>query len=512
MKKIKYLSLFFVFFLLTLLLARKYTLVTADLGRHLKNGEIILQEKNFSVLYKNFYSYVNPDFPFINHHWLSGVVFFLVKQFLGFTGLSFFFVLANLITLFLFFDLARRKTSWGTAIVISLITLPLLVSRSEIRPEVFSSLFSGLFLWILIGTRDGWLTKRWRWLLPILEVIWINLHVYFFLGFFIILVFFFEELIKKERKVKNLLDLVILGIITGITGLINPAGIKGLLYPLRIFEGYGYRLFENQSVWFLDKIVGYPPNLYFKIAFGILVISWVYVFIKRKKIMIGNLLFTFFFSYLGWTAVRNFALFGFFALMIIGENCEDKENQERQEDPNKETVKNFAWLSLAVFVLFIFFLLNPSYWISRVKPGLGLEKGDPKAAEFYLKEGLKEPIFNNYDNGGYLIYYLYPEKIFVDNRPEAYPAKFFDEIYIPMQEKKDQWEQKDKKYNFNTIFFYRNDLTSWGQNFLVERIKDSSWAPVYVDEDSIIFVKRNGENKKIIQNFELPKEMFSLTK
>lgn len=103
------------------------------------------------------------------------------------------------------------------------------------------------------------------------------------------------------------------------------------------------------------------------------------------------------------------------------------------------------------------------------------------------------------------------KKFFVDNRPEAYPKEFFDKVYIPMQENNDRWKEMEQKYNFNTVFFYRHDLTPWAQTFLVNRITDSSWAPIYVDDFSIIFVKRNEINKELINKFELPKEMFTVT-
>lgn len=96
------------------------------------------------------------------------------------------------------------------------------------------------------------------------------------------------------------------------------------------------------------------------------------------------------------------------------------------------------------------------------------------SAEFFKKENVQGPVFNNYDIGSYLIYYLFPqERVFVDNRPESYPASFFKEIYIPMQE---------KEYNFNAIFFSHCDYTPWGQKFLINRLNDKDWVPVFADQ------------------------------
>ena len=67
-----------------------------------------------------------------------------------------------------------------------------------------------------------------------------------------------------------------------------------------------------------------------------------------------------------------------------------------------------------------------------------------------------------------------------------------------MQESENEWQKQDKIYNFNAIFFFRNDATPWGQNFLISRINDPTWAPIFVDQYTIIFLKKTSQNQKII--------------
>ena len=100
----------------------------------------------------------------------------------------------------------------------------------------------------------------------------------------------------------------------------------------------------------------------------------------------------------------------------------------------------------------------------------------------------------------------------MDNRPEAYPKEFFSQIYIPMQENNDVWKKELEKEKFNVIYFDRLDYTPWSQRFLIERVKDIEWAPVYVDAETIIFLKRNEKNKNVIDKYELPQSMFSIKK
>jgi len=96
----------------------------------------------------------------------------------------------------------------------------------------------------------------------------------------------------------------------------------------------------------------------------------------------------------------------------------------------------------------------------------------------------------------------------VDNRPEAYPREFFDDVYEPMQESENKWHEIDQKYNFNVIYFMRHDMTQHAQPFLIRRVRDPNWAVVYVDNSNIIFLKRNKANQALIERYGLPSGMF----
>ncbi|MBU2068241.1 hypothetical protein KKE13_01515, partial [Patescibacteria group bacterium] len=65
----------------------KIDLTVVDLGRHIINGQMILAGQ-FGILDTNFYSYTEPDFSVINHHWGGGVIFYLIWKVFGFAGLS----------------------------------------------------------------------------------------------------------------------------------------------------------------------------------------------------------------------------------------------------------------------------------------------------------------------------------------------------------------------------------------------------------------------------------------
>jgi hypothetical protein len=483
----------------------KIDLITADLGRHLKTGELIFKRQ--LPIYTNFYSYTNPNFPVVNHHWGSGFIFFLIQKVSGFFGLSGFYLLLNLITFLLFFRLAQKNAGFGLAVFTSIFAIPLIAERKEIRPEIFSYFFSALFFWILWHFKNKSLSWRWLLILPFLEIFWVNLHIYFFLGQVLIGVFLFEAVILKifrSQAKSEVKKLILIFVITILSALVNPYGLKELFYPLNIFKNYGYRIVENQSILFLEKLNFYNPNfIIFKITYLLFILSFIFVFIfNKKKFSISYFVIGLSFGLIAFFAIRNLTIFGFFIIPIISYNL-------------KEGLFSKIKLDLLILTTVIFFMVNliitPFLIFQSNNFGFGLKKDVNLSAEFFKKEKIQGPIFNNYDIGGYLIYHLFPkEKVYVDNRPEAYPADFFTKNYISVQNNNNKWFEIEKKYHFNAIFFSHRDYTPWGQNFLINRINDSSWAPVYADEYAIIFLKRNLKNDPIIKKYEIPKDKFNI--
>ncbi|MCX6817099.1 MAG: hypothetical protein NTZ93_04495 [Candidatus Beckwithbacteria bacterium] len=467
-----------------LFLSHKINLVTADLGRHLVNGQVFWEKGQ--ILKTNTYSYTETDYPVLNHHWLSGVIFYKIWQIGGFSGLQLFYILLSTAALGLMLWWAYGS---GNLLITTLLALPvinLLAERTEIRPEVFTYFFVSVFWLILTKFKDNQKTK-WIWLLPVLQIVWVNTHIYFFLGPGLIGCF----LLGKRR-----FKLLTVFIVDCLAIMVNPYGVKGLLAPLTIFNNYGYRLAENQPVWMIEKILSNPHYLVFKIVFLLLVASFIFVFIKQRKVAVTNLLVAVAISAAGWLAIRNFALFGLLTLPIMAVNWSGiAKNSQNQ---------SFLGVT-AVAVGIVVYSLTHQF-------GLGLEVNNQKAAEFFIKENLSGPIFNNYDIGSYLIYYFYPqEKVFVDNRPEAYTADFFTKVYVPMQEDDQVWQKQLEKYQFQAIIFSIKDFTPWGQQFLIQRVKDPEWAPVYADQRVIIFLKRNEKNAPVISQFELLKERFRIS-
>ncbi len=486
-----------------LFFAQKINLTTADLGRHIINGKVFLTQGK--VISTNFYSYTQPDFPTVTHHWFSGVVFYLVEKAAGFTGLSIFYVLISGLTALLFLKTAQERSNFGTALFFTILVIPLLADRKEIRPEGFSYLFMGLYYYILILYKKGKIS--FRLLLPailITQLLWVNMHLFFVMGIFMVAVFTAKEFIEKHfyGKKSYYKKLGLLLVLMTLVSLINPYGIHGLLEPFNILKEYGYMIIENQTILFMQKRA--PSFKYFYIealSIVFLITAIQSILVKRWRSYFISGLLTLTFLVLAFRAIRGIPLFALFFIPFMSQYF--YTNFKKQSE------------KLVVFSVVAFILtLIPGHFFSVSQPGFGfgIIPGVNDSAEFVKQNKIGGPIFNNYDIGGYLIYHFNDqEKVFVDNRPESYSVEFFKDLYVPSQENEEKWQETLETYDFNVIYFYRRDATPWAQPFLIERIKDDTWVPVFVDNYVLILVRNNEKNKGIIESHEIPKSVFVVT-
>src|SRR3989344_6933911 len=195
-----------IFGLLAVFLVHNFDSIGQDIGRHLKMGEIIWQTKE--VPKTNSFSFTESDFPFTNHHWLSEVIFFGVFSWFGFTGLVLFKIIFVLAAFLLLFFIAKKYATFWPLVISFLLSIFIFISRTEVRPEIFSFLMSALFLSALFKAKydPNWKLKIKNlkfsplWFLPLAQLLWVNLHIYFFIGPLVFVAFFVDRLFQYEIR------------------------------------------------------------------------------------------------------------------------------------------------------------------------------------------------------------------------------------------------------------------------------------------------------------------------
>jgi hypothetical protein len=262
---------------------------------------------------------------------------------------------------------------------------------------------------------------------------------------------------------------------------------------------------ENNSVIATLRL-GYRSGLEpLVLAFAGLSLSFAITAIRGRRFPWAIFLLAILLSGLAWFAIRNVPLMALLSLSAISINI--GLSGLRQDLLTGKT----AILALGLVIL-AGVLYNAGTLVAKAPIlGLGLLPGAGIPSEFLRDSHLEGPILNNFDTGGYLIQYAYPEyPVFIDSRPEAYPAAFIVEKYLKPLQNETLWKQLLEEYRFNIIFF--SVLAPSDFQFVLRRAADPAWAPVFYDGDIFILVRRTAANLKFVQKYEIPKELLETAK
>jgi len=473
--------------------------MTQDLGRHLKLGEIITF--CWCIPKTNLFSFTQPEQPFINHHWFSEVIFYGLYSIAGINAILIFKMVVIIIASGIVYRLAAKRGSIFWATLLSIPAIFIFSERFDARPEILSFLFVSVFLYLLYDFKDNGYSKK-LWLLPIIELIWVNSHIYFIVGVILIGILVIDYFADAQRRQvwekRATIDkrLLLVALITGLVTLLNPNHIHGALLPLTVLNHYGYSIVENQSPLFLNSVLPNIRIVYFELLALFLVVS---TLLTLKKHSIFTIFSSLFVLILAFQQIRNFPLFLLVTLPSLSYSffLLEKKLLNGAEVSMQRVLKGTV-----VGIVGLFFCITLFQHIASPLFGFWYIDMGKKGVDFLEVNQISGPIFNNFNIGSYLLFRLYPqERVFVDGRPEAYSVAFFDE-YKKMQNDPDFFKEQTTRYNLNTVFFTHGDITPWAQNFLRSLIASPDWTVIYTDEYVLIAVKNTAENQRLITKYK----------
>lgn len=306
-----------------------------DVWWHLRTGQLILQQG--AVPRVDVFTYTNAGRPWIDVYWLFQIAIAGLYRLGGASALVLLKALAGtgVVALAL---LARRPDgkAWP-AVVVWLPAAVVLSGRLCERPELFSLLFVAAFLAVL-----GRAAKRPNllWLLPAIQLLWVNSHGFFVLGPLALAAYGSQWLYERWRPPSDstalavapvpLRTLLLVGAATLLACLCNPYGLGVIALPLQQFHKLGnagiYRtgIGELKSIGDFISLAGVanPYLLSFFIVLLLGLVSFVWLMRRGRPNLFRLLLFAAA-TYLGWQATRNSALFAVIVAVVTTWNLDD---------------------------------------------------------------------------------------------------------------------------------------------------------------------------------------------
>ena len=488
-----------VFIVLTVFPSGKQMLADADTGYHIRAGDYILETR--TVPKHDIFSYHSPALPWTAHEWLSEVVMAVLHRVGGLTGVVIFFSLLISLTyalLFRYMRVHRRN------IVFDVLIILLVLVSSQVhwlaRPHIFSLLLMVVWYHLLDSyqnDREGRLI-----LLPLIMLLWVNLHGGYLTGFILTGVYLLGNLVgyfrsgveERERSLRKVKGLGYVVIACLLVSLLNPYGYRILLFPFRLVtESY---IMDNVNEFL-------SPNFHKPMPFKYLLLLFVTILaISKRPLEFIEVVLVLLFTNMALFSTRYIPLFSIVVAPILSKQADsmiatapDKgwisslKMRAGRIAKIDSSAKGFGWPVAGV--LMVLFLVAAGGIVFRfdgtIKP--------VAAVEFLMKEPIDGHMYNNDEWGDYLIYATYPRyKVFFDGRSDMYGTGRLKE-FQKIAGIGPGWEKIVEKYDFRWFFIGSDSPLT---QYLLAR---PEWKLIYSDNVANIHVKNSEEYRHLIDKY-----------
>ena len=485
-----------------------------DVWWHLGTAQLILHDR--AVPRVDVLTYTNAGRPWIDLYWLFQLVIALLYRIGGATALVLLKAFAGLGIVAL---ALRSRRPNAVAWIAALVWLPALVALSGRlceRPELFSLLFLCSYLTILSHAPAK---PRRLWLLPLLQILWVNCHGFFVMGPLLIGAYACEVIhnARKRRFDRNppVRTLILSGLATLLACTVSPYGIRAVMLPIEQFHKLGdsglyqKNIGEFKSLGDFIAVDGFKnPYLLSIFALFILGVASFVLELRRRELHPFRLILFMAASYLGWQASRNSALFAVVAATVACWNFDHvapplpavSVGKSRKRGPLPPVTRPRSWNGLAlagVASLALLVLSGGLYaWAGEGRTvGLGER---PRwfahgACRFLAQSGPERIVAFNLGQAAVCMVHASPEhKLFIDPRLEVNSADTFERYLAGLRR---LWRgQPDWESPLGIDYARPDELPA----LLIERgvlaraadmlARDPRWRCVFADAVAVVFV------------------------
>ena len=491
-------------------LAGFHTVGDPDTGWQMATGRWTVQHHHVPSV--DVLSYTAPNEPW-TYPVGAGVVLYLAYLVGGFTLLSWISAAATAGTVAL---LLRRGSSASAAIAI--IAVPMIAQRTQPRADMFSVVFFAAYLSILWAYYQT--GRAALWLLPVIMLVWVNFHFGFAAGLGLIAAYVGTEVFEiisggepRAAAVQRLHRAWRWLVATGLVTFVNSWGwgiyrtVLGRANTEQqrlIGEWQGVRL-NWPTVRAAFSIGGYQSALFLLLAVAVVAAG-----IALLQGQWGAAIILLASSYAPLQHFRMGSIYACVVVIIAGPIL----TSALLRFGSRIRVPLLRWVlvgsTVLCFALLVYarsadLVTNRFYFggtpqLSTFGTGLGWWF-PRRAAEFIERENLPGEIFNAYGAGGYDSWKLGPQRrVYIYGLETLFGTPLMRHNLRLLNTPPDSpmWETEASRYGINTIFLSYGDGMEYAlRNFCASNL----WRPVYLDEVSVVFVRRSPETEGLIQRF-----------
>jgi hypothetical protein len=497
----------------------------AGIGWHIRTGQEVLA--THAIPRVDLFSSTMRGKPWFAWEWLYDI---LVGGLDRAAGLNAVVLFTALVIAGVFAWTSRLMVRRGTNVLLTVVLVLLAASASMIhflaRPHVVSWLFTVAWFSILEprekeglaeSTRRNWIL----WLLPLLMLVWVNVHGGWLVGFALLGIYWIsavwtwfatghnklEEILLRLRFARRASELAVVGVIATLATLANPYGWK--------LHTHIYQYLSSRFL--MDHIDEFQSPNFHGVAqrcFAVLIlIAFVALGVRARRVRLSEGLVVLFAVYSGLVASRNIPVSSLLLVIVAGPLLSEafakiewhrflgwgRGTELRSAGQPGAAVPTFSvrmrnvelglrghvWVIFAV-VLSCWIVLHGGFAGSRklMDAHFDSTRFPEKAVDFISQQDSREPVLSPDSWGGYLIYRLYPKvRVVADDRHDLYGEEFF-RSYLRMVHIEPGWDALIREQDVHRVLMPKGSPVA---NILAESL---GWQMVYEDNVAVLFEKR----------------------
>jgi tetratricopeptide (TPR) repeat protein len=231
-------------FLALVALLGVFPLKDTDFWWHLRTGDWIRQTRSLPTF--DLYTFTASDHRWVDLHWMFQLILSYGYERFGIVGLNVGKCAITVLAVGLLIWARGRRCDVAALLLAWLPALLVLAGRMYVRPETLTLLWLAATLSI-INRWDDW--PRLAWLLPVIQVFWVNTQGLFILGPVIVGAGVVEAFFRPGAlgaQHRSWWRTVLPGVLLMAPAcLINPYGLRGALFPIDLLRTMGDPVFSQ---------------------------------------------------------------------------------------------------------------------------------------------------------------------------------------------------------------------------------------------------------------------------
>jgi putative effector of murein hydrolase LrgA (UPF0299 family) len=444
-----------------------------DLGWHLAAGDLIRDRGN--IPFQDPWSFTLGDRQWYNLSWLWDVIASVLFQYTKFSGLTLFVVACGAVIVGYLTSICLSSGASATAVCISVFSACLLYPSFATPPNIYLAASPNTATMLFCVIFYGECLKRTRcFLLPVIMVLWANLHGGFVLGFLIVGIFCGAALLRRDWLNFKIYSFAGAGCLVAIC--INPLGwhiYDGVVATL----GHFVQAYITEWLSYFQNITmpGSIPGVVYILIF----IGFELRYRGSSAIPLESRLLSWLFLFLGLYQFRYMSFFFLFSTVALALHIDRLLPKQLN---NFEVQKSLLAAGIiGACALPLTFM--------QIKPALELPQMLSEQDALYLQTHFSHArLLNHWNVGGLLIFRTQGAvPVFVDGRAAtAYPDDLLRDYFklVELEISETAWDTVLEKYQIDTVLWVKAHEQL--RRFLVDK---RGWKEEYAGMYESIYVK-----------------------